>query len=62
MKRRKLIVSFNIINSKKYTNLKYALKKIKKYAKVRYNVLNNYASIIQNAFRFYLENKYKEGK
>ena len=62
VKRRKLIVSFNIINSKKYTNLKYALKKIKKYAKVRYNVLNNYASIIQNAFRFYLENKYKEGK
>ena len=62
VKRRKIIVSFNIINSKKYTNLKYALKKIKKYAKVRYNVLNNYASIIQNAFRFYLENKYKEGK
>lgn len=62
VKRRKLIVSFNIINTKKYPNLKYALKKIKKYAKVRYNVLNNFASIIQNAFRFYLENKNKEGK
>ena len=62
VKRRKLIVCFNIINSKKYPNLKYALKKIKKYAKVRYNVLNNFASIIQNAFRFYLENKHKEGK
>ena len=62
VKRRKLIVCFNIINTKKYPNLKYALKKIKKFSKVRSNVLNNYASIIQNAFRFYLENKYKEEK
>ena len=42
--------------------MKYALKKIKKYGKVRFDVLNNYASIIQNAFRYYLENKNKEGK
>ena len=62
VKRRKLIVFFDIICLKKYPNLKFAFKKIKKFAKVRFNVLNNYASIIQNAFRFYLENKYKEGK
>jgi hypothetical protein len=62
VKRRKLIVFFDIICLKKYPNLKFSLKKIKKFAKVRYNVLNNYASIIQNAFRFYLENKYKEEK
>ena len=62
VKRRKLIVFFDIICLKKYPNLKFAFKKIKKFAKVRFNVLNNYASIIQNAFRFYIENKYKEGK
>ena len=62
VKRRKLIVYFDIVNRKKYPNLKYAFKKIKKFSKVRYNVLNNYASIIQNAFRYYLENKYKKGK
>ena len=44
----------------KYPNLRYALKKIKKFAKVRYKVMNEYASIIQNAFRYYLENKNKE--
>ena len=61
-KRRKLIICFEIISKNELTNLKYALKKIKKYGKVRSDVLNNYASIIQNAFRYYLENKNKEGK
>jgi hypothetical protein len=61
-KRRKLIICFEIIFKNELTNLKYALKKIKKYGKVRSDVLNNYASIIQNAFRYYLENKNKEGK
>ena len=60
VKRRKLIVCFKNINLKKYPNLHYALKKIKKYAKVRYIVMNEYASIIQNAFRYYQENKMKE--
>jgi hypothetical protein len=61
-KRKKLIICFEIISKNELTNLKYALKKIKKYGKVRSDVLNNYASIIQNAFRYYLENKNKEGK
>ena len=60
VKRRKLIVCFKNINMQKYPNLRYALKKIKKFAKVRYKVMNEYASIIQNAFRYYLENKNKE--
>ena len=60
VKRRKLIICFDIINRAKYPNLRFGFKKIKKFSKVRYNVLNNYASIIQNAFRFYLENKYKK--
>ena len=62
VKRKKLISFWNIINEEKNPNLKYAFKKIKKFAKVKYNVLNNYASIIQNAFRYYLENKNKEEK
>lgn len=62
VKRRKLIICIKNIDEKKYPNLSYALKKIKKYAKVRYKVINEYASIIQNAFRYYLENKKKEQK
>ena len=62
VKRRKLIICFKIINTMKYPNLRYAFKKIKKFAKVRYKVMNEYASIIQNTFRFYLENKLKEEK
>ena len=62
VKRKKLISFLNIIDIEKNSNLKYAFKKIKKFAKVKFNVLNNYASIIQNAFRYYLENKNKEGK
>ena len=62
VKRRKLIVCIKNIDEKKYPNLRYALKKIKKYDKVRYKVMNEYASIIQNAFRYYLENKKKEQK
>ncbi len=62
VKRRKMIVCLDIISKMKYPNLEYAIKKIKKYGKVRYEVLNNYASIIQNAFRFYMENKKNENK
>ena len=62
VKRRKLIVCFKNINLRKYPCLCYAFKKIKKFAKVRYKVMNEYASIIQNAFRYYLENKKKEQK
>ena len=60
VKRRKLIVCFKNINLRKYPCLCYAFKKIKKFAKVRYRVMNEYASIIQNTFRYYLENKKKE--
>ena len=60
IKRRKLIICFKNINTMKYPNLRYALKKIKKFSKVRFRVMNEYASIIQNAFRYYLENKNKE--
>ena len=59
MKKSKFINCFNTINNRNKQNLKYAFKKIKKFAKVRFNVLNNYASIIQNAFRYYMENKQK---
>ena len=62
IKRRKLIICFKNINTMKYPNLRYALKKIKKFSKVRFRVMNEYASIIQNAFRLYLENKYTEEK
>ena len=60
IKRRKLIICFKNIITLKYTNLKYALKKIKKFSKVRWNVMNEYAKIIQAAFRYYIENKNKE--
>ena len=60
IKRIKLIVCFKNVNEKKFPNLLYALKKIKKFAKVKYKVMNEYASIIQNTFRYYLENKKKE--
>ena len=62
MRQLKLSDCLNTINNRNKQNLKYAFKKIKKFAKVRFNVLNNYASIIQNAFRYYMENKTKEGK
>lgn len=62
VKRRKLIICFKDINLLKYPNLRFALRKIKKYAKVRYRVMNEFASLIQNAFRFYLENKNKENQ
>lgn len=58
--RRKLIICFKNINLLKYPNLHFAMKKIKKFSKVRYKVMNEFASIIQNAFRYYLENKNKE--
>ena len=60
IERRKLITCLKNINKMKYPNLRYALKKIKKFSKVRFKVMNEYASIIQNAFRYYLENKKKE--
>ena len=62
VKRRKLIICFKDINLLKYPNLKFALRKIKKFAKVRYRVMNEFASLIQNAFKFYLENKNKESQ
>ena len=62
IKRRKLIICFKDINTLKYPNLKFAFKKIKKFAKVRFKVMNEYASLIQNAFRYYLENKNKENE
>ena len=62
MRQLKLSDCLNTINNRNKQNLKYAFKKIKKFGKVRFNVLNNYASIIQNAFRYYMENKTKEGK
>ena len=62
IKRRKLIICFKDINTLKYPNLKFAFKKIKKFAKVRFKVMNEYASLIQNAFRYYLENKSKENE
>ena len=60
IKRRKLIICLKNINKMKYPNLQYAFKKIKKFSKVRFKVMNEYASIIQYAFRYYLENKKKE--
>jgi len=62
IKRRKLIICYKDINTLKYPNLKFAFKKIKKFAKVRFKVMNEYASLIQNAFRYYLENKNKENE
>ena len=62
VKRRKLIICFKDINLLKYPNLRFALRKIKKYAKVRYRVMNEFASLIQNTFKFYLENKNKENQ
>ena len=62
IKRRKIIICFKDINTLKYPNLKFAFKKIKKFAKVRFKVMNEYASLIQNAFRYYLENKNKENE
>ena len=60
VKKRKLIVCFKNINLRKYPILCYAFKKIKKYGKVRFRVMNEYASIIQNTYRYYVENKKKE--
>ena len=57
---RSLIKCVKNINKNKYPNLRYAFQKIKKFAKVRFMVMNEYASIIQNAFRYYIENKKKE--
>ena len=62
VKRRKLIICFKDINLLKYPNLRFALRKIKKFAKVRYRVMNEFASLIQNTFKFYLENKNKENQ
>jgi hypothetical protein len=62
IKRRKLIICIKDINTLKYPNLKFAFKKIKKFGKVRFKVMNEYASLIQNAFRYYLENKNKENE
>ena len=62
IKKLNLVNLYNLINNRNKQNLKFAFKKIKKFAKVRFNVLNNYASIIQNAFRYYIENKQKEKK
>ncbi len=62
IKKLNLVNLYNLINNRNKQNLKFAFKKIKKFAKVKFNVLNNYASIIQNAFRYYIENKQKEKK
>ena len=62
VKRRKLIICFKDINLLKYPNLRFALRKIKKFAKVRYRVMNEFASLIQNTFKFYLENKNKDNQ
>jgi len=62
VKRRKIIICIKDINSLKYPNLRFALRKINKFAKVRYRVMNEFASLIQNTFKFYLENKNKEKK
>ena len=62
IKKLNLVNLYNLINNRNKQNLKFAFKKIKKFAQVKFNVLNNYASIIQNAFRYYIENKQKEKK
>ena len=62
IKKLNLVNLYNLINNRNKQNLKFVFKKIKKFAKVKFNVLNNYASIIQNAFRYYIENKQKEKK
>ncbi len=57
--RRTLIKAFRDINKLKYPILFYSLLKIQKYAIVKYNVMNAFASLIQKNYRYYKDKKDK---
>ena len=57
--RRTLIKAFRDINKLKYPILFYSLLKIRKYANVKYNVMNAFASLIQKNYRYYKDKKDK---
>ena len=57
--RRTLIKAFRNINKLKYPSLFYSFLKIKKYTKVKYNIMNAYAKIIQKNYRYFKDKKSK---
>ena len=60
--RRTLIKAFRDINKLKYPILFYSFLKIQKYAHVKYNVMNAYASLIQKNYRYFKDKNSKKNQ